>query len=47
MTNKSSFPFLHLEVTLIEGRRTPQSLKKLCSKVYDNAMAVPSKAGGG
>jgi hypothetical protein len=47
MTNKSSFPFPHLEVTLIEGRRTPQSLKKLCSEVYDNAMAVPSEAGGG
>jgi hypothetical protein len=37
----------HLELTLIEGHPTPQSLKKLCSKVYDNAMTVPSKAGGG
>jgi hypothetical protein len=46
VTNKSSFPFPHLELTLIKGCPTPQSLKKLCSEVYDNAMAVPFKAGG-
>jgi hypothetical protein len=48
MTDKSSFPFPHhLELTLIEGCPTPQSLKKLCSEVYDNAMDVPSEAGDG
>lgn len=43
----AKFPFLHPELTLIEGRPNPQSLKTLCSEVYDNAMAVPSEAGGG
>jgi hypothetical protein len=47
MTDKSSFLSPHLELTLIKAHPTPQSLKKLCSKVYDNAMAVPSEAGGG
>jgi hypothetical protein len=47
MTDKASFLFPHLELTLIKGCPTPQSLKKLCSEVYDNTMAVPSEAGGG
>jgi hypothetical protein len=44
---KINFPFPHRELTLIDGRPNPQSLKKLFSEVYDNAFAVKSQAGGG
>jgi hypothetical protein len=44
---KINFPFPHRELTLIDGRPNPQSLKKLFSEVYDNAFAVKSQVGGG
>ena len=45
--SKPTFTFPHTELTKIEGLPTPITLTKLRSEIYDNAMSVPSTAGGG
>ncbi len=44
--SKTSFLFPHPELTLIGGHPTPLNLTKLWSEVYDNAMSIPTAAGG-
>jgi hypothetical protein len=44
---KTSLPFTYPVLTPIIGEPTLASLKKLKREIYDNALAITSKRGGG